>query len=54
MEITHDLLVFLSKTLGLFYFIAMSVAVLVYVYWPGGEKRFQKAAESIFEDEEDS
>jgi len=52
MEITHELLVYLSKTLGLFYFIAMSVGVIVYVYWPGHSQRFKQAAESILEDGE--
>ena len=34
MTVEHDTLVWLSKSVGLFYLIGLSVAVLDYVYWP--------------------
>jgi len=54
MPFDHDTLVGFSKSFGLFYLIAMSVGVLIYVYWPSNKKRFDKAAtDVIVEDEED-
>ena len=48
----HDTLVLLSKTAGLFYLIALSVGVLVYVYWPSNRKKFDHAAGAILEGED--
>ena len=45
----HDDVVWISKSIGLFYLIGLSVAVLVYVYWPSNRKRFDRAATSILE-----
>ncbi len=47
MIFSHDTLVWFSKSFGLFYLIALSVAVLVYVYWPSNKKKFDSAANSI-------
>ena len=52
MSITHDLLVGISKSFGLFYLIALSAAVLVYTLWPSNRIRFDRAARSILEDED--
>jgi cytochrome c oxidase cbb3-type subunit 4 len=49
----HETLVGFSKSFGLFYLIAMSVAVLVYVYWPSNRKTFDQAAANPIADEED-
>ncbi len=49
----HDTLVAFAKTFGLFYLIAMSIAVLVYVFWPGNKKRFDKAKQAPLHDGED-
>ena len=48
----HDALVLLSKTFGLFYLIALSVGVLVYVYWPSNRKKFDHAAQAILQGED--
>jgi cytochrome c oxidase cbb3-type subunit 4 len=48
----HDTLVWFSKSYGLFYLLALSVAVLVYVYWPSNKKVFDDAGRSIIEDED--
>lgn len=53
MPFDHDTLVGFSKSFGLFYLIAMSVAVLAYVYWPSNKKSFDAAAASPIGDEED-
>lgn len=47
MIFSHDTLVWFSKSFGLFYLIALSIAVLVYVYWPSNRKKFDRAANSI-------
>jgi cytochrome c oxidase cbb3-type subunit IV len=52
MNVEHDFLVGLSKSFGLFYLIALSVAVLIYAYWPSNKKRFDRAAQSILSDED--
>ena len=49
---THDDVVWISKSIGLFYLIGLSVAVLVYVYWPSNRKRFDRAAAAILEGED--
>lgn len=52
MTVEHDTLVWLSKSVGLFYLIGLSVAVLVYVYWPSNKKRFDRAARAILHDDD--
>jgi cytochrome c oxidase cbb3-type subunit 4 len=52
MEISHDLLVGFAKTFGIFFLIAMSVAVTVYAFWPSLGQRFDKAAKSVLDDED--
>lgn len=52
MTIEHDFLVGFSKSFGLFYLIALSIGVLIYVYWPSNRKRFDHAAQSILTKED--
>lgn len=52
MGFDHDTTVWLSKSFGLFYLMALSAAVLIYVYWPSNKKRFDKAADSILRGED--
>lgn len=52
MTVEHDTLLWLSKSVGLFYLIGLSVAVIVYVYWPSNKKRFDRAASAILHDED--
>ncbi len=47
MTISHDTMVWAAKSIGLFYLIGMSIAVLCYAYWPSNRKDFDKAAEQI-------
>jgi cytochrome c oxidase cbb3-type subunit 4 len=49
---THDDLVWLAKTIGLFCLVGLSVIILAYVYWPSNKKRFDRAAKAILEDED--
>jgi cytochrome c oxidase cbb3-type subunit 4 len=53
MSFDHDTIVWFSKSYGLFYLLALSAAVLVYVYWPSNKKRFDDAAKSILRDEDE-
>jgi cytochrome c oxidase cbb3-type subunit 4 len=52
MDAAHDTLVLFSKTFGLFYLIAFSMAVLAYVYWPSNRRKFERAAQAILQDED--
>lgn len=53
MNFDHDTIVWFSKSYGLFYLLALSAAVLIYVYWPSNKKRFDDAAKSILRDEDE-
>ncbi len=50
--IGHETVVWFSKSFGLFYLLALSAAVLAYVYWPSNKTSFDRAAKSIIEDED--
>jgi cytochrome c oxidase cbb3-type subunit 4 len=53
MDLTHNTLVWFSKSYGLFYLIGLSIAILIYVYWPSNKKRFDHAANSILRGEDE-
>lgn len=50
MDIAHETLVAVAKSWGLFYLIGLSLAVLVYTFWPGNSARFERARHSIIDD----
>jgi cytochrome c oxidase cbb3-type subunit 3 len=52
MSVEHDQLVAISKTFGLFFLIALSIAVLIYTFWPSNKQRFDRAARSILRNED--
>lgn len=45
----HETTVWFAKSFGLFYLIAMSIGVVVYVYWPKNKTSFDSAAQSILD-----
>ncbi len=49
MDFDHQSIVAFAKSWGLFYFIALSIGVLVYVFWPSNRKRFDRAKHSILD-----
>lgn len=49
----HDTLVAIAKSFGLFYLIAMSLAVLIYAFWPSNKNRFQEARSAPLQDGDD-
>lgn len=49
MDLDHDSIVAFAKSWGLFYLIALSVGVLIYVFWPSNRKRFDRAKRSILD-----
>ena len=53
MTIEHETLVWLSKSIGLFYLIALAAMVLLYVYAPSNKQRLERAARTILHDDED-
>lgn len=52
MEVTHDTLVAFAKSGGLFYFIAFSIGVLIYTFWPSNRKKFDRAKHQILDGED--
>jgi len=50
---THEFLVAFSKSWGLFYLIAMAIAVIVYAFWPSNRRRFDDAKRSILDREDE-
>ena len=50
-DIDHQAVVGFAKSWGLFYLLAMAVGVLAYTFWPGNGARFERAANSIMDDE---
>jgi len=52
MIMSHEDLVWLAQTFGLFYLVGLSLVVVVYVYWPSNKKRFDQAAEAILQVED--
>lgn len=52
MSVDHDTLVWLSKSFGLFYLVALSVLIVAYAYWPSNKQRYERAATIVLRDEE--
>ena len=52
MDLDHDTLVAFSKSWGLFYLIALSIAVLIYTFWPSNRKRFDDAKKNILDEDD--
>lgn len=50
-QIDHATVVAFAKSWGLFYLMAFSLGILAYTFWPGSGKRFDRAANSIMDDE---
>lgn len=51
-DISHDVLVWFSKSAGLAYFICMSIGAVLYAYWPSNGKVFKDAADVILRHED--
>lgn len=52
MDFTHDTIVAISKSWGLFYLIGFSICVVVYTFLPSNRKRFESAEREIFDKED--
>lgn len=52
MDFTHQSLVYVAKSFGLLYLVFLSIGILAYAFWPSLGKRFERAAQSIMEDED--
>lgn len=49
---THDFALWLSKSFGLFYLLAMAAGVMLYVFWPSNKARFDAAAKAILDEKD--
>lgn len=52
MNFDHNAVVAFAKSFGLFYMMAMSAVVLLYVYWPSRRKSYDDASKTILHDED--
>lgn len=52
MELSYETTSAFAKSFGLLYLIALSVAITLYAYWPSLGPRFEKAANSVLDDED--
>ena len=51
-DISHDTALWLSKSLGLFYLIFLSVVFTLHTFWPANRDRFDRAGKSILDDKD--
>ena len=51
-DTSHAGLVIVAKSFGLVYLVALSIGVAAYAFWPSLAKRFDRAANSIIDDED--
>lgn len=49
---THEFALWLSKSFGLFYLLAMAAGVLIYAFWPKNKARFDAAARAILDEKD--
>lgn len=52
MDFDYDSLVAFSKSWGLLYLFAFFLAVIVYAFWPSNKKRFDRAKQSILDQDD--
>ncbi len=52
MDLSHEFYVALSKSFGLFWLIGLSIGITLYAFWPSLGGRFDRAAQSILDDED--
>jgi cytochrome c oxidase cbb3-type subunit IV len=50
--IEHETALWLSKSVGLFYLIFMSVLVVIYCYRPANKAAFDRAARAILDEDD--
>lgn len=51
-DTSHAGLVIVAKSIGLVYLVALSIGIVAYAFWPSLAKRFDRAANSIIDDED--
>lgn len=49
---SHETALWLSKAVGLFYLIFMSIVVVVYAFWPANKAGFDRAARAILDEDD--
>jgi cytochrome c oxidase cbb3-type subunit 4 len=51
MHLDYETVVHFTKSWGLIYFIVLMAIVLVYAFWPGSKKKFDRAARMPLDDD---
>ena len=52
MDISHEALVALSKSWGLFYLIGLMIGVLIYTFRPSNRGKFNRAKQSVLDQDD--
>lgn len=52
MQLSYEFLAGFAKSFGLFYLMALFIGAAIYAYWPSLGGRFDRAANSILDDED--
>ena len=52
MNISHEFLVYMSKSYGLFYMMLVFFGAVLYALWPSNKAKFDRAAKSILDEDE--
>ncbi len=52
MEFDHNFFVGFAKSYGLFHMMVIFFGAVVYAYWPSNQEKFDRAANSILEEDE--
>lgn len=53
MSLDHDFMVMFAQSWGLFYLIALSIGVLIYALRPSKRDAFERAANSILDEDDE-
>ncbi|MDA7948747.1 MAG: cbb3-type cytochrome c oxidase subunit 3 [Hyphomicrobiaceae bacterium] len=48
----YETVVMISQITALLFFIALFLAIVIYVFWPGNKKKFDEASRLPFENDE--
>lgn len=54
MTFDHEFLVGFAKSYGLIYMMVIFFGAVIYAYWPSNQSKFDRAANSILDDDEAS
>ena len=51
-DLSHETVVWFSKSFGLIWMMILFIGITAYAYWPSNRKTFERLGKSILEDED--